>query len=398
MLLMHSNKDKPLLRALLLLLISTIVIAECTSESNDLTMGTCYEKEGNFNLAQAAYERAIIEDVNSSLAHQQLSELYTKMQMPEQATAAISGSDYRQLTPQQKTTLQAIQTKQESKLSQFHTRLTLKGGYDSNINISPIDDTLINRSEAIHTIFARATIDLSYLHDLSEYGGWYLRSDANVYFQDNATAHDYDVLYGRVYAGGGYRNSLVNLYIPLFYNRLSYLNKDLLQESGIRPDLTLSLSLHWYLDLNAMYTARRYIDREDRIRDDDIYAGGIGFYWLEDANLFYLKLRYESYQAKNNFAPNFTNKSLYYFNLGGDYAINDYIDFIGEYQFRHGDFEDYQTIDRHDGNHNITLAIEQSLAYDFRLRADYRYLYNDSTFSEAQYQKNEIMLGLVYNY
>ena len=396
--LMHSNKENRMLRTLLLLFMSTIAIAECTSETNDLAMGKCYEQEGNLNLAQAAYERAIIEDVNSSIAHQRLSELYTKMQMPEQATAALGGLEHRQLTPQQKTTLQAIQTEQESKLSEFHTRLTLKGGYDSNINISPVDDTLINRAEAVDTIFARATVDLSYLHDLSEYGGWYLRSDANVYFQDNATAHDYDVLYGRVYAGGGYRSSLINLYVPLFYDRLNYINKDLLQESGVRPDLTLSLSLHWYLDLNAMYTARRYIESEDRVRDDDIYAGGTGLYWLEDANLFYLKLRYESYQAKNSNAPNFTDKSLYYFNLGGSYAINDYMDFIGEYQYRHGEFEDYQAIDRRDGNHNVTLAIEQSLTYDFRLRADYRYLYNDSTLSEAQYQKNEIMLGLVYNY
>ena len=396
--LMHYNKEIFFRVFLLLFLVNTIILAECTSETNDIKVGECYEQEGNFNLAQAAYERAIIEDVNSSLAHRKLSDLYTKMQMPKQASAALSGSDNRQLTPQQKTTLQAMQEEQEKQLSEFHTRLTLKGGYDSNINISPLDDTLINRAEALDTFFARATVDLSYLHDLSEYGGWYLRSDTNVYFQDNASTHDYDVLYGRVYAGGGYRNSLFNLYLPLFYDRLNYLNKDLLQESGVRPDLTLSLSLHWYLDLNAMYTARRYIESVDRIRDDNIYAAGVGFYWLEDANLFYLKLRYESYQAENSLAPNFTDKSLYYFNLGGNYDLGNLTDFIGEYQFRQGEFDDHQNINRQDSNHNISLAIEQTLAYGFRLRGDYRYLYNSSTLSEAQYQKNEIMLGLVYNY
>jgi len=373
--------------------------AVCLHEKTPLQQGECYEREGNTNLAQAAYERAILEDTNSSISRLKLAELYNSLEMKAQSNLLLSDVNEKQLTPQQRTSLAALQKDTHDALSTLRLKAIASIGYDSNININPVDDTILTTTgDQLNSIFSRVTADVSYLHDLSEVGGWFLRGDGNFYYQDNFSAHDYDVLYGRIYTGGGYRNETFSLYIPLYYDRLNYLNRDLLQESGLRPDLNIELSSTLILDLNAMYSARRYIQSADQIRDDDLMGAGLGLFWLDEDNLAYLKAHFVNYSARAEIAPDFTNKELYYLMIGGVYSLTDTIDLYGDYQFRFGDFEPTVNGHRQDGNHDMKVAVEYTLTHSFRLRGQYRYLYNDSNFDPAKYQKSETIFGLVYNY
>ncbi len=384
----------------ILLLTALQLSASCLDRSTDIDVGECYEKEGNTNLAQAAYERAILEYDGNVQARLKLAGLYRSMQMQEQAKAVLADVDNYQLTPEQRTSLSAFKTTETESLSSLRARVNLDVGYDSNINISPISDDLITGTlkGQMATLFTRLRADASYLHDLSTVGGWFLRSDANFYYQDNASAHYYDALYGRVYAGAGYRGSNYSLYVPLFYDRLNYLDQDLLQETGIRPDLDMQLSATFLLNLNATYTARRYLQSSNKLRDDDIISAGAGLFWIDGKDMAYLKTRYENYTAINDDPIAFTNKNLYYGSIGGLYSIGNIFDIRLNYQYRYGDFEAVPAGHREDHNHDLIFALERDLLKDLRLQAQYRYVKNSSNYDPATYDKNEMMLGISYNY
>ena len=388
---------------LLLLTVSTMQLtADCLQLPTNLAVGECYEKEGNTNLAQAAYERAILEDEDNTRARLKLAELYTSMQMSEQADALLVDVNVNdaQLTPQQRTSLATLKMTEAESLSAFRARVSLDFGYDTNINISPISDDLVSTivDGETATLFTRFKINLSYLHDLSTSGGWFLRTDANLYYQNNTAAHHYDAAYGRVYAGGGYRGSSFSLYVPLFYDRLNYLERDLLQEFGLRPNLDIQLSGAFILNLNAMYSARRYIQESDQLRDDDIASAGAGLFWLDGRDMAYIKTRYENYSGVNSNAVDFTNKSMYYGIFGGIYSVEDVLDLRLNYQYRYGDFEEVPAGEREDSNHDLKFALERDLIKQLRLRAQYRYITNISNYDLAEYEKNEMMLGIIYNY
>ena len=373
--------------------------SDCAVLPSDIEVGSCYEQEGNTNLAQAAYERAILDDEENDEARLRLAALYKTIGMRSQGDALLGTINRRKLTPQQRTALAALRQETSASLSSFRAQAALSIGYDDNININPVDNTLLTTTDdQISTAFTRASVDASYLHNLDEAGGWFLRGDGNFYYQNNASAHDYDVIYGRLYAGGGYRSGDYAFYLPLYYDRLDYLGRDLLQESGLHPDLNIQLSSALTLDINAHYSARRYIQSDDQTRNDNLLGAGAGLFWFNGDDLAYIKIRIVDYRAVDSAAPDFTDKTLYYMMVGGIYDLTSEIDLYGDYQFRFADFTPVDNGHRQDANSDLKVALEYDLNSDFRLRGQYRYLYNSSNFDLAHYTKNELLFGLVYTY
>ena len=373
----------------------------CKELSTALEQGKCYETEGNTNLAQAAYERALIEDRDNAQARLKLATLYKNMQMQKEADAVLLKLNDKQLTPQQRTSLATLKHKQKKREenSNFRARASLDLGYDSNINISPLTDNLpVGTQPPSSTLFSRFMADGSYMHDLDTQGGWYFRSDANIYYQNNFSAHTYDVLYGRIFAGAGYYGQHYALYLPLFYDRLNYLDRDLLQESGIKPSLNLDLANHFIFNLSASYSLRRYIQSQDRLHDDNIARAESAIIWIKENKQAYLRGRYENYMAQNLHPTSFTNKTLYYAQVGGLYSFYNIVDLRLNYQFRYGRFAPYANIRRIDSNHDAKIKLEKDIFTHLRLSAQYRYMINHSSYYLAEYTKHEAMLGLIYNY
>ena len=384
---------------LLLPFVITLTLqANCLQETSSIKMGECYENVNNLNRAQAAYESALLEDEHNNEARFKLASLYKKIDMPEQATVVLSDINENQLTPSQRNALKTLGYKKEHTNASLKAKLALNGGYDSNINISADDLPSNTNAQAQSTLFSRLTADLSYIHYIESSQTWYLRSDLDLYYQNNEAVHYYDALFGRLYAGGGYQGDGYSLYIPLFYDQLHYLERDLLQEYGIRPDANIALMQGLILNINAMYSARRYLNESDALRDDDILSVGLGLFYFYDKNIAYLKTRYENYSATKENAPQFTDKTMLYFMLGGIYSLQAVADIRLDYQFRQGDFKKGPSIKRDDNNHDINLGIERDIIQTFRVNATYHYINNTSNYQTFQYNKHELMLGMAYNY
>jgi len=383
---------------ILLLIFNITLYANCTQNKGPIEAGECFEKQNNLNRAQASYEQAILEDDTNTQARIKLAQLYQKMQMPTQASAVLVDVNENQLTPAQRSSLGALISHEEDSLTSFKARVKLGGGYDSNINIAS-DDALSNTtSEPLATLFSRLSADLSYVHDLQEQGSWFLRSDLNFYYQNNEAAHYYDALYARLYVGAGYQGNGFSLYMPLFYDQLHYLDRDLLQEYGLRPDANIQLQENLIVNINAMYSMRRYIQASDALRDDDLLSLGAGLFYFQDQNIWYLKTRYEMYSAQKESTLLFIDKTMLYAIVGGIYTIQDIADLHLNYQYRYGDFKEVNAIKRDDGNHDLMASLEKDFLKQWRMSATYHYINNTSNYVDFQYNKHELMLSLAYNY
>jgi len=395
--------------------------ADCKTEVTHVAVGECYEKEGNLNMAQAAYERALIDDEENAYAQLKLAELYRADGMDNDADEQLANINDAQLTPEQRTSLAALRTPSQKERGEFRARATLDLGYDDNINISPITNTTTgDKGSDIGTRFLRFNLDMSYQYDLSDNNGWFLRGDTTLYHQYNldVTSDDvvvpsqqFDVLYGRIYAGGGYSGDSFSIYVPLFYDRLNYLNKDLFQQVGIRPDFNIMFADMFIVNVNGMYSKRNYIQDADKtfdekMRDDNILAFGSGFYWVYGKNLAYVKARVEQYSAADKSAipantKIFVDKQLTSVGLGGLYSLENILDLRVDLKYLQGDYEEifvFEPIKRDDTITEIKVAVERDLTKELRARVQLRSLNSESEYKQAIYTKHEILVGLIYTY
>lgn len=385
------------MKALLFLFSATLLwSAQCLQEPNEVAVGSCYEQEGELNLAQAAYERALLEDENNLQARLKLAELFQSLEMDDQAAELLANVNDSQLTPEQRTSLATLRSASHTSPAQLKARVSVDLGYDNNVNVNPIDNTV---NKALSTPFIRTRADLSYLHSLSDSDGWFARGDLSFYKQVNISERHYDVNYFRLYGGGGLQGDNFAIYVPLFYERLNYLNRDLLEQKGIHPDYNWQINKNYILNVNGSYSARRYIQVLERGRDDNLIMLESGLIWLKARHFAYTKLRYESYSATHDITE-FVNKKVIYLRLGGLYAIEDIVDLRAEYQYFKADYEyvAFRDIQRSDNNHNLALSVERDLMDHLRVHAQFRYIDSKSNYNPAKYNKQEMLVGLVYNY
>ena len=396
-------------KSLFSILLTTVSLyASCEEAADDIAMGSCYEQEGNINLSQAAYERALFNDEGNTEAKMKLVDLYRSQGMDKDADALLATVDERQLTPQQRATLATLRA-QEREHGTLRAQMTLDLGYDDNININHIYDTT-SSTKAQGTRYLRFNADVSYQYDFSDTNGWFLRSDANLYHQynfdfesDALGSHYYDTLYGRLYAGGGYATENLSIYVPLFYDRLNYLSADLFSEIGIRPDFNMMFAKMFVLNINTQLSKRDYVQKADKMRDDTLLSFESGFYWIKEKNNAYARLRYEKYTPQDSGAVPvgtkvFVDKALASLSLGGLYSITNIMDIRAQLLYRKGDFKDIPRIKRDDTTKDLQLSFERDLTKALRAHIQFHYLDNDSNYNQAVFTKKEALVGLIYNY
>jgi len=335
--------------------------------------------------------------------------------MNKDANNVVSSIDDKRLTPKQRTTLESFETEGSKEKHVIRLQATLDLGFDDNINISHdyIDyttNTLV--SDEMGTRYVRLNVDGSYQYNFTDSGGWFLRSDANLFTQYNLDVvsqdtHYYDTLYGRLYAGGGYANNNLSIYVPLFYDRVNYRSVDLYNQIGIRPDFNMQFGKGFVLNVNGTYSKRSYIPKLEQMRDDSILALGAGGYWFIGQHYVYVKVKGEKYEAKdiNSVLAGmkvFVNKQWFYGEVGGLYSIRSLFDIRGSMLYGVGNYDEiplfFGTLKRDDTMKELTLSFERDLMRSLRARVQLHYLDNASNYNQAIFTKHEILIGLIYSY
>ncbi len=364
---------------------------------------------GHLNEAIAAYERVIILDENNTDAKIELLKLYTQTSRDELAKNLYDELLNTSLTSKQKNMIESIYKKN---LSSIDSRISLALGYDTNINVSPgssvIDDYLgsAGNSGEETTLFTRLNGNVNYTNELEDDGGWYFKSDLNLYAQNNFDAHLYDLYIGSLGAGIGYSGSDYNLYLPVGYTRLYYLDKDFLQEISLKPRISMMFSKSLIFNANASYKKRNYVQSEDTYRDDSSFGGGVGLVYLISKNYIYFNTSYESYTADTSATLSYLDKDVITLDLIFNYALTSALKTKLSYRYKDAQYSDYAitsattlSSSKREDTYNklgISFLYEFSKNYEIYLSNDY--IKNDSNYVLAQYSKNITMFGIHLKY
>ncbi len=366
------------------------------------------EALGRDEEAMSAYERVTILDDTNVEAKLALMKIYRDTQRDDLAKETGAELQNYQLTPAQRASLGLLK---DSDLGSLKAEIALSLGYDSNINVNPgsgaLDDYygLTTSEGKISTMFFRATGGLSYIHELQEKGGWYARGDVRAYYQENSQAYLYNLFLGSVEAGAGYGGEGYTFYLPISYDRVNYLQKDMLQQISFNPRANILISSEFIVSLNLKYTQRGYLETVDEARDDTAVGGGFGFYYLFDQDFVYFNAKYEQYSADNSTALKYIDKDMLTASMGLNYNIAPWLVGRVDYRFRQGSYDDNigtqatpNSDKRSDDYHQVEVKFSHYLKNNFELYISDRYAKNSSNYVPAEYSKNVVMFGFGLSY
>ncbi|MBU1657809.1 outer membrane beta-barrel protein [bacterium] len=367
------------------------------------------EALGNSNEAMSAYERVILLDGDNVEAKIALVKIYKDTNRDELALQMNKSLQNYQLTPNQRTSLELLQ---DTNIYSLKASASLSLGYDTNINVNPgsgaLDDYYITTGSIgeLSTALSRFIANISYVNELEEKGGWYLRGDLKAYYQNNIDESFYNIFSGTIEAGIGYSQSDYSVYMPLSYDRVHYLEQDLSQQIRFSPRVNISFSNNIILHLNAKYTKRIFFPELFKSRDDTALAGGFGIYYLFDKNFVFFNAGYENFSAdKDTPGVKFVNKDFLTASAGVNYNLSAWLIGRADYRLRYGSYEDdistlfvVNNSKRSDTYHQIELKLSHYFAENFELYISETYAKNNSNYVPAEYDKNVVMLGLGLNY
>lgn len=364
--------------------------------------GLCAEALGKDEVAVSAYERVLILEENNIEATIALAKLYSALQMPSLSKVLLKNVQASQLSPSDKNTLAALLS-ESNVLTQFKARVNADLGYDTNVNISPGSNVLNAggvSSDEKGSAFTQLSVQLSYLHDLEEQEQWYIKTEADIYQKNNFSEHLYDVISGRLSFGPGYKGEGFTLDLPVYYERVNYLDKDLLQEYGFRPELSFLITKKFILNLNLLYAKQDYLDSSDSLRDNKTLGGGIGGIYFMGTDYVYARFNYEDIQAENSLPSLYTDKSFMDLKMGA-YLHYSLVDLELSYLYRNAEYDDIaigKNESRSDDFNEFVIGLGRNLSQHFRLNLNYNHTSNDSNYILAQYDKDVLYFGLEYNY
>jgi len=383
------------------------VIEEAKRSTNDygnpklhLMWGYSAEALGKNEMAMSAYERVLMMDPDNVELRVHLTSLYAYLDRDELATKMSKSTENYQLTPAQRNSLNTLKKADAAALK---IAATFAIGHDSNINVSPEDLEIPSNDDAISTMFAQFTAHLSYTYALTDNKDWYFRTDADIFSQTNfeSAAEYYNVFAASAKLGLGYRGDAFDMYLPVKYGRMHYLERDFLETIGFEPRVNITFSESLIGNINARYTERSYLDKADKNRDDTIIGYGGGLYWMFDKNFAYLTSNYDDYEAENSKSLLFTDKETFNLSAGVNYNVNDlFITRLG-YRYRYtlyGDFLPDGNKQRNDYYNQGEVKVSRIFLDTMEGSLLYRYSTNRSNYELAEYDKDVVLFGLQYNY
>lgn len=345
----------------------------------------------NYDEAMHAYERAVILDEKNIEIKIALIEIYKKTSRDDLANTLSKDLENYQLSTNQ---LKAIKNLKETGMHSFKYNAGLSLGYDTNINISPGElENIASTTDEVATMFSRFTGSVSYINELKEKGAWYAKGSLQLYNQNNLEedAQLYDLFFSSIDVGVGYKKDDYSVYVPIMYESVNYLDKDLLTQVKFEPRGNYTLKNNLILNGYISYVSRSFLQSEDKGRDDNSYGLGGGVYYLFSKNYTYANFKYESYSKddEDSFAS-YIDKTFFGANGGVNYNINSFLTTKFDYKFRIASYDDNG---REDFYNQVELKLSYYFLNHFESYLSNRYISNGSNIELFEYNKNIFMLG-----
>ncbi len=364
-------------------------------EKFNLEWAACEEKLGNIDEAISAYERVLIYNGNNREARRGLGRLYADKD---------KRGDNSRLTPRQRQSISSVSGESGEMVTTRYSA-ELKFGYDDNINHSIVTRNLPfatiarkTKGSAFHSLDLKA----GYVNELEEPGGFNFQANADIYWQENYSAHYFDTLAGSFDMGPGYSWGNLSIYVPLVYNRIHYLDTDLYHEYGIAPNITYALRSDLLLNGGIKYLKHNYLESLNKGGNSSILGGYAGIYKFFGEDYIYTRVAYTRSHADKAVPLPLTDYFYWQFFVGGSYELNWGVIARLDYQHGYGEYKDIPAgatyPKRKDNFNQIHLSFEKYIASNMKIVAEYTYSDSDCNFPMQAYEKSVVSVGFKYTY
>jgi len=367
------------------------------------------EALGNTNDAMSAYERVVMLDDTNVNARLKLVSIYKNTHRYTLVKSMSKSLKNYQLTPAQRSSLALLVDSED--FSSYKARASFAIGYDDNINVSATSNVLddytgvIGNKGELGTLFGRFSGSMSYIHDLDQKGGFYLRADLRAYYQNNSDAHLYDMAVASGEVGIGYAGNGYTLYIPVGYDRVHYLEADMLSQIRVAPKVNVVLDKDIIVNFNMKYSSRSYNQKKFEPLADNSFGFGAGVYYLFGKDFIYANLFMENFSSKKYIHNTYLDKDMLTASIGLNYNPTDWLVSRLDYKFRNGKYSDRsnlkdptETDTRSDNFNQIEIKFSHYFAKNYEVYISDRYAKNSSNYVMANYTKNIAMFGISANY
>ncbi len=387
------------------------------------------EALGRTDSAIAAYERVVELEPKNLETTIKLIEFYKKDGQGEEATQIAKNFDDKDLTPEQRTALSALLSVSYEKLDKFSGLVSLKLGYDSNIASTPDAENLDafasnlsltkaqrdSLSDIKATGYSQLLASFSYLHDLKDVGGWFVKADVTGIAQLNFSESLYNTKYIQVSGAVGYKILNTTITLPLLYDFTAYLDNDLLQNYTIAPTISTLIASNYIFDFSLKASQKRYIPQNmSSDYDADSYGALASLYYIFGGSYVVGKISYDKSEALNEnrqlFPPKYVDYAVISTSLATKYRIiYDYI-LDADYKLKIRNYDEklylrdsnniysWGNDKRKDIYQSIGIGFSKDIFTSAKVTSKYRYSNNSSNCEIADYNKHNISMGIEYSF
>lgn len=343
---------------------------------------------GRLDEAMSAYERVIMLDEDNVEARVSLAAIYNQTNRLVLARETKKELDNYQLTPEQRLSLGIIKGEDIDKIK---AQAKLSFGHDTNVNVSADDEK--------STLFSRLSANASYINELGAKKAWYARADMKLYYQNNASAHYYDMSVVGLNVGAGYAGDGYSVYVPIGYSNIHYLDVNMLDQISLNPKVSFLLD-ELIINTNVKYSQRKYKQSENKNMDDTSFGLGAEAFYLMGKDFSYVNFSYENFSADNS-GSTFIDRNMLTLSMGLNYNYSKDLITKFDYRYRRGSYDDDITSGgkkREDNYQQLEVKVSHYLKEKLELYVSERYVKNSSNNSETDYTKNIAMFGVSLNY
>ncbi len=349
------------------------------------------EALGRVEEAMAGYERVLILDPSHHEARTALERIYTQTHRE----ALLS---YQEGVPPH--------------APNFQAKLSLGVGYDDNTNASASASDLdsyyglIGSEGSQSSLFGSISGTLDYRYYLDATSPWYLQATLDLDSQHNVDAHTYDLLVGRGGLGVGYKTDRYELYLPLGYTMVEYLDSHLLDRTTFAPSWLLKLDPQHYIALSGYYQQTRFQNSHYRDQESDTLGGSLSYYHLfSPTTLLKGSVEYTTQEPHHSSAIRYVDLDTLSATLQLKQHLTSHLTLKSHLLTRLRTYEDTigtatitSSTSREDRLYEGGVTLRYHYREDLSLYLQDHYSLVDSNYLPAEYHKNQVMLGITTHF
>jgi len=372
-------------------------------ETFNLVWARCEKELGHSEKALSAYERVLLYNPHNTEAITAIVPLYRATGMNEDAKRVLEGIDTASLGEAERKEIEKLRNDSTFEIvSRFDA--ALEYGYDTNINYNIFaEDTILPESKPQASPFY--TIDLagSFSHSFEGNDALSIQSHIGLYYKDNREGDYFDIAHGKFDIGMGYDTSSFSLYLPLVYERMHYLGRDLYGQYGVAPRITMSVGDEMLLNLGLKYLQRDYINGSDQNADDTLTSASVGVYRFFGDDFLYAQFDYGLNEADATVPASFSGYHFINLFAGASHELKGYhivlaADYLYSKRFYDDPVSAAATVSREDEYQQLKLSLKRKIDNHWTMKFEYSYLDNSSNYPTIDYDKNIMLFGFQYNY